>query len=346
MLTEPTAPLPVIPPLASPAPRAAASLGLTVYGCDLAEARAFAELARHAGITPTITAAPPTRDSARAAAGDRMVSVGHHAELTADVLRALRDVGVEYVSTRSVGVDHIDLAAADELGMTVENVLYDPDGVADHTVLLLLLALRHARPLLRAVDAGDLRLPATRARELRGLTVGVIGAGRIGHAVIGRLRGFGCRILAADDGRGAVDAGDAVPIDELLRESDVVTLHAPLTPATRHLLSRERIAAMKPGAILVNTARGALVDTDALVAALASGRLAGAGLDVLEGERAVFGEDHRRTGLAHPALERLLRLPNVVVTPHVGYYTEGALRDIVERTLAGCVEFARRRADG
>jgi D-specific alpha-keto acid dehydrogenase len=169
----------------------------------------------------------------------------------------------------------------------------------------------------------------------------VIGTGRIGAAVMDRLRGFGCRVLAHDSRPEA--AADYVPLDELLAQSDLVTLHTPLTAQTHHLLNRQRIERLKPGAFVINTGRGALLDTDALLPALESGRLGGAALDVLEGEEGIFYADCRNEVIESTALLRLHKLPNVLISPHTAYYTDHALRDTVENSLANCVQFDQRK---
>ena len=243
-----------------------------------------------------------------------------------------------YISTRSVGCNHIDVEYAARVGICVENVAYSPDSVADYTLMLMLMAVRNAPSVIRRADAHDYRLHETRGRELRDLTVGVVGTGRIGTAVIDRLRGFGCRVLAHDVRPGR-DAVDYVALDELLEHSDVVTLHAPLTADTHHLLGRRRIARMKRGAYVINTARGPLLDTEALLEALESGRLGGAALDVLEGEEGIFYADRRHEPVESTLLLGLQRLPNVIISPHTAFFTDHALADIVESTLLNCLSF-------
>jgi D-specific alpha-keto acid dehydrogenase len=285
-------------------------------------------------VVPTITHAALSEETAGLAFGNRCVSVGHKTRITDPALLALSRVGVRYISTRSVGYDHIDVPYAQSLGITVGNVAYSPDSVADYTLMLMLMAVRRLKSVLLRAEAHDYRLGETRGRELRDLTVGVVGTGRIGAAVIERLRGFGSHVLAHDT-RAATSA-DHVPLDDLLRTSDIVTLHTPLTAATHHLLDRRRIALLKRGAFVVNTGRGPLLDTEALREALESERLGGAALDVLEGEEGIFYADCRDKPLDE-ALVRLHGLPNVLITPHTAYYTDHALADTVENSLINCL---------
>jgi D-specific alpha-keto acid dehydrogenase len=321
------------------ATRERARIEMTIYGCDVDEAVLFREKGPYFGITPVITAATVSDATIELAAGTRCISVSHKAPITDAQLAALSRVGVRYISSRSVGVDHLDVDYARSVGITVEGVGYAPDGVADYAVMLILMAVRQVKSILRRVDVHDYRLDHARARELRDLTVGVVGTGRIGSAVIDRLRGFGCGILAHD--RQPKSPAEHVSLDELLRRSDIVTLHTPLDVSSRHLLNRERFEQLKPGAYLVNTARGALVDTEALLAALESGRLAGAALDVIEGEEEVFYADHRSAPLAGTALARLQALPNATITPHTAYFTDHALRDAVVNSLVNCLRFEK-----
>lgn len=311
--------------------------GITVYGCGKDEAALFRVLAPGFGVEPVITDAPVCEENVKLASGSRCISVGHKTEVTNSTLLALSRAGVKYISTRSVGCNHIDVRFAESVGVTVGTVAYSPDGVADYTLMLMLMAVRHAKSMIRRADNHDYRLDEVRGKELRDLTVGVIGTGRIGTAVIERLRGFGCRVLA--HGNRPKDAATFVPIDELLTLSDVVTLHTPLNAETHHLLNRARIARLKRGAFVINTGRGPLIDTEALVPALESGRLGGAALDVIEGEEGIFYADRRDKPIDSKPLLRLQQLPNVVISPHTAYYTDHALCDIVENSLVNCSNF-------
>ncbi|MCC7354084.1 MAG: C-terminal binding protein [Anaerolineae bacterium] len=225
------------------------------------------------------------------------------------------------ISRYGVGVDNMDVAAATAHGIVVTNVPdYCVDEVSDHTLALLLCAARRVMVYDRSVRDGawDARI-AMPIPRLRGLTLGIIGYGRIGRAVARKAAAFGLQILVSDPGTTAEEAereGVAVAdMDTLLREADFVTLHAPLTAATQNLLGEEAVRKMKPTAWLVNTARGGLVDTAALAAALREGRLGGAALDVLPQEPL-------------PAGDPLRLLPNVILTPHVAFYSEGSLQEL------------------
>jgi D-specific alpha-keto acid dehydrogenase len=314
-------------------------MGLTIYGCGQDESALFREIAPRFGVLPTITDAAISEENIELALGTRCISVGHKSQISKPILLALDRAGVKYLSTRSVGYNHIDMKCAQSVGISVENVAYSPDSVADYTVMLMLMVLRNAPATISRVKVHDYRLNEVRGKELRDLAIGVIGTGRIGTAVMDRLRGFGCRVLAYD--RCRKTSVEYVSLDALLHESDVVTLHAPLTADTHHLLNRRRIDQMRYGAFIINTGRGALLDTEALLPALESGRLGGAALDVLEGEEGVFYSDHRLKPIENQLLLRLQQLPNVLITPHTAYYTDHALSDTVEQTLVNCLRFER-----
>jgi D-specific alpha-keto acid dehydrogenase len=316
--------------------------GLTIYGCGPDEARLFRLMASRFDVMLTITPAAMSEANVALASGNRCISIGHKTRIENSTLLALSRVGVQYVSTRSIGYDHIDVRFAERVGISVENVMYSPDGVADYTLMLMLMLLRHAKSTLNRVRTRDYRLHDARGRELRDMTIGVVGTGRIGTAVIGRLQGFGCGVMACDRGPGT-SAGHP-PLDAVLEHSDIVTLHAPLCRDTHHLLNRDRLDRMKQNAYVINTGRGSLVDTEALLCALESGHLAGAALDVVEGEEGLFYSDRSNEPVENELLWRLQQLPNVLITPHTAYYTDHVLRETVERTLVNCRRFEGRAA--
>ena len=262
------------------------------------------------------------------AAGSASAAVGlivQYAPISGDVLRALPSCRV--VGRYGVGLDTIDLVTAAGLGIRVVNVPdYCTDEVADHALGLILALTRGIVPLDRGVQAGiwDFRL-AGRVRRPSSQQLGVVGLGRIGSALARRAQALGYVVVGADP-LGPRNSGvRVVELDELLATSDIVSIHAPLDPTTRHLIDARSLALMRSTAILVNTSRGGLVDHDALVEALRAGRLAGAGLDVLEQEP-IPGDDS------------LIGLPNVVLTPHAAFYSEESLiemkRKVSQRVLA------------
>jgi D-specific alpha-keto acid dehydrogenase len=330
--------------LASSSASAVATLGITIYGCEPGEAALFRELAPRFRVKPTITEAAVSEENVGLAFGNRCISIGHKTHIPNSTLLALRRVGVTYISTRSIGYDHIDVDYASSIGVTVGNVSYSPDSVADFTLMLMLMLIRYAIPTLTRAAAHDYRLSDVRGKELRDLTIGIIGTGRIGIAVMDRLRGFGCRVLAYD--KRPQTTGEYRPLADLLQQSDVVTLHTPLDAQSHHLLDQQRIAQMKRGAFIINTGRGSLLDTEALIRAVESGRLGGAALDVLEGEEGIYYTDRRDNPIESQLLLRLHKLPTVIISPHTAYYTDHALNDIVRNSIVNCREIAGGRPHG
>ncbi len=318
--------------------------GITVFSCAPDEAVLFREMAPHLGVVTTITEEHVSEANASLAAGNRCVSVGHKSRVTNATLLALSRVGVRYISTRSVGFDHIDITYAQSVGITVGNVFYSPDSVADYTIMQMLMLLRDAKSTIHRTDEHDYRLHEVRGKELRDLTVGVVGTGRIGTAVIDRLHGFGCRILARDSS--PATAAAQIPLDILLQQSDIVTLHTPLNASTHHLLNSRNLGQAKKGAFIVNTGRGALIDTAALVSALENGKLGGAALDVIEGEAGIFYADCRDRPVENKLLLRLQEMPNVLISPHTAYYTDRALSDTVENSIINCLSFESENRRG
>lgn len=286
-------------------------------------------------------------DTAVAASGAQAVCAFVNDDVGRDVLQKLRDLGVRLVALRCTGFNRVDLAAAKELGLPVTRVPnYSPYSVAEHTIALLLALNRKLHRSFSRVRDLNFSLAGLDGFDLHGKTAGVLGTGKIGRIVAEILKGFGMRVLAFDafpDPTWASQRGIAfTDAHTLARESDVLTLHVPLTPETKHIVRRETIALMKPGAILVNVSRGKLIDTAALIQALKDRRLGGVALDVYEEEEGVFFEDLSAQGLDDDVLARLLTFPNVIVTAHQAFLTREALQDIATVT----VENIRRLAAG
>jgi len=295
---------------------------------------------------PRYLEAALTAATAPLAAGCAAVCGFVHDKFDAEALRVLAAGGVKLVALRCAGFNNVDLGAAGRLGITVVRVpAYSPHAVAEHTLALILALDRKIHRAWNRVREGNFALEGLLGREIHGRAVGVVGTGEIGAVVAKILSGFDARVLAHDPHENpAVTAvgGRYVPLETLLAEAEIVTLHCPLTAATRHLIRKERLALMRDGALLINTGRGALIDAREEVEALKTGKLGGVALDVYEEEHGLFGRDHSGEIIADDVFARLLTFPNVVITGHQAYFTEPALRAIAETT----VDNVRRWASG
>ena len=287
----------------------------------------------------------PSVENARLAKGCDAVSI-IVCDMNRALLTALAEQGVRYVCTRSIGTEHIDMRAARELGLRVANCVYAPESVADYAIMLMLMLCRRFPYVLDRARMQDFSLRGKRGRELSRMTVGLIGLGRIGRTVARHLSGFGCRVLGYDvcAGEEASRLCELTPLETLLRESDIVSLHCPSTAENRHMIGRETIAKMKPGAMLVNTARGDLIDTMALVDALEAGQIGAAALDVIENEYGLYYVNHMGEAMANRELALLSAFPNVIVAPHTAFYTDASVADMARCTVEACRAFERGEA--
>lgn len=285
----------------------------------------------------------PTLENARRTVGFDAVSVLGQGRIDRPVLERYAAQGVRYLSTRTVGYDHIDLEAAHSLGIAVCNAGYPPDGVADFAVMLMLMCLRHYKQAMWRGMVNDFSLQGLQGRDMSSLTVGVMGTGRIGTQVLKNLSGFGCRLLAYNRHETAEAARYArfVDLDTLYRECDVISLHLPLNPATEHIIDRESIAKMKDGVILVNCARGELTDIEALVEGIETLKIGALGMDTVEGEAGIVHSDHRTDILANRNVFYLHQFRNVIMTQHMAFYTRQAVQSMVRCGVEGPVEMAR-----
>lgn len=278
-----------------------------------------------------------TVHTARLAQGYDAVCAFVNADLGRSVLNVLYLVGVRTVLLRCAGFNCVDLNAADEFGMTVLRVPgYSPEAVAEHAMALALAVNRHVHKAYIKVRENNFSLVGLTGMTLYGKTAGIVGAGKIGLAMCRICRGFGMRVLAYDKFKapGTVEEGvEYTTLEGVLRKSDLISLHCPLTDETYHLVNRETIGMMKQGCILVNTSRGGLIDTEALIAGIRSHRFFGVGLDVYEEEDDNVFENREDDILEHSVTARLLSFPNVVVTSHQGFLTAEALDAIARTTL-------------
>lgn len=283
----------------------------------------------------TLISNPLGIDTVSFAQGKDAVVVFTNDDVSAPVIKKLKSLGVKYIATRSVGTDHIDCHEATKAGIKIANVpAYSPQSIAEHAIALMLTLNRKIFLAVQHSKEFNFKLDGLLGFTMYGKTVGLIGYGQIAHFLAKILNGFGCKILVYDPYcKQFPDYVKAVGLAELYRQSDIISLHAPLTDDTKHIINAESIAQMRTGVMLINTGRGALVDTEALIDALKKGKIASFGADVYENEKNLFFEDHHLDDHKDRLLQQLIDLPNVIITPHQAFLTTEALQDIAAQTI-------------
>ncbi|MFI3284553.1 MAG: D-isomer specific 2-hydroxyacid dehydrogenase family protein [Erysipelotrichaceae bacterium] len=249
-------------------------------------------------------------------------------------------MGIKYISTRTIGYDHIDVEYAKTHGLIVCNSSYPPNGVAEYTVMLMLMTLRHYKPALYRGQVNNFSLGGLQGRELNDLTVGILGTGKIGSTVIQILSGFGCKILAYDPYPNPLldEKVTYVEIEDIYREADVISLHVPYFKENYHLINDEEISKMKKGVTIINAARGELISVQALIRGIESEQIGALGLDTVEHEKGLVHIDHKVDILQNRDIAYLRQFPNVVMTPHMAFYTNTATRSMVETSINGIMD--------
>ncbi len=279
------------------------------------------------------------------AAGAQAICAFVNDDLSEPVILALVDAGIELIVLRSAGFNHVDLVAAGSAGICVGRVpAYSPHAVAEHSVAMMLTLNRKTHRAYNRVRDGNFALDGLLGFDVYGKTVGIVGTGQIGEVVARILNGFGCTLLAYDpvQNPACVELGVRyVGLDDLFRLSDVITLQCPLTPQTHHLINADALSKMKRGVMLINTSRGAVVDTGALIQGLKSGLIGSVGLDVYEEEADLFFQDLSDSFIPDDLFARLLTFPNVLITGHQGFFTHEALTAIADTTIANAETFER-----
>ena len=264
---------------------------------------------------------------------------------TAELVEKFHELGVKFISTRTIGYDHIDLQEAKKLGVNVGNATYSPNSVADYTIMMMLMATRKMKLIMDRSNTQDYSLTYVQGKELPNLTVGVIGTGRIGRTVIKHLSGFGCEILAHDiyEQEEVKSYGKYVELEYLFENSDIITLHMPATDDNYHMINKQSLNKMKDGIFIINTARGSLINTDDFIEAIENGKIGGAALDVIEHEAGIYYNDLKGQILSNKDLAILKSFPNVIVTPHTAFYTNQAVSDMVESSIKSCILFEENK---
>lgn len=304
---------------------------------DFDEAVWFTKYSKELGIELEICREAPNMDNAKLAAGCDCLSI-ITSKIPAELVEEFHKQGIRYISTRTIGYDHIDLDKAKELGIKVGNAPYGPNGVADYAIMLILMCLRKMKRIMQRAEIQDYSLSGIQGRELPDYTVGVIGTGRIGRTVIKHLSGFGCKLQAYDiyENDETKQYADYVSLETLLETSDIITLHTPLTDDNFHIINKENIMRMKDNVIIINTARGGLIDSEALIEEIESGKIGAVGLDVVEKEFGMYYYDLKSEILSNRELSILRNFPNAIVTPHMAFYTDNAIASMVENSLHSC----------
>lgn len=277
--------------------------------------------------------------------GCEAVSTLGRSRLDRPMLEKLKERGIGYVSTRTIGFDHIDVAAAHELGLRVSHSWYPPEAVADFTIMLMLMVLRRYKPALWRQQVNDYSLGGLMGRSLNSQTVGVVGTGNIGAAVIRQLQGFGCRILAcgrrpSEELRGLAEFADWETVQ---RECDIITFHVPCTDATRNMVDATALARMKDGVILVNTARGELMDIEAITEAVENQKIGSLAMDVFRNEQGIYHADRKTDIFRNRRMAYLRQFPNVVLTQHMAFYTEESIKSMVDCGIQSLLDMKEGR---
>lgn len=280
-----------------------------------------------------------TVENAHLAQGCQGVSIVTQ-EATRDIIKIWAENGVKHLSTRTIGFDHIDLEAAKEFNIKVSNVTYSTGSVADYTVMLMLMCLRRMKSIIKRAEGMDYGLVGNLGREIKDLTVGVVGTGKIGTHVLKNLTGFGCKLLAYDPYKNpeAESIAQYVSLEELYKNSDIITFHTPANPSSFHMVNSETLKIMKDGVVIINTARGTIIDTPVFIDAIESGKIGAAGLDVIENELGIFYGDYKYQNVKNREMSILKDFPNVLMLPHMAFYTENAISDMVEHSICHILE--------
>ena len=292
-----------------------------------------------------ITGEPLTGETLELAEGAAGVTTLGQSVINEDNCRQVHQMGVTGYSTRSVGYNHVDLEAAKKYGIRVSNASYSPHGVAEYTVMMILMSLRKYKPALYRINVNDYSLDGLVGGELCEMTVGIIGTGKIGETVIRNLAGFGCRIYAYDIYEKEEVKKYAVyrDLDTIYKECDIISLHTPLMDSTYHMIDRDAVKKMKKGVILVNCARGELMDIEAVTRGVEDEKIGAVALDVFENENGIYHHDRRTEIIKNRDMAYLRQFPNVIMTQHMAFYTRQAVDSMVKCGVESLAAFARQQ---
>lgn len=314
---------------------------IIAYAVRPDELDAFEKVSKQLNVDVKLVNESLSSSNVHLAKGYEAVSILGNCDASAENIETLAQGGTQFLASRSAGFNNVDMEAVRTQGLRFSNATYSADCVSDFTVMLVLMAVRRMKKIMKRVENQDYSLPGIQGREMHNLTFGIIGTGRIGASTIRKLQGFGGTLLGQDvyENESLKEMITYVSLDELYERSDVIILHAPLFDSTYHMLNDEAFAKMKDDVIVINTSRGELIDTDALIRALDSGKVSTCGLDVLEDELGIYHQNHRNSRLTHHQLAYLQNHPSVIISPHSAFYTDQAVYDMVEVSLSSLTMF-------
>ncbi len=314
---------------------------ITAYEIREDEKKVFEKLAKELNIEIISTNEALNENTIQLAQGSQGVTILGHSKINAAILNNLKELNINYISTRTVGYDHIDIEAARKLDMKVSNAKYGPNGVADYTMMLILMSLRKYKQAMFRANVNDYSLFGLQGREMKDLTIGIMGTGRIGSQVINILSGFGSRILAYDNFQNekVKDKAEYVSMEYLYENSDVISFHVPLLDSTYHMVNKESLEKMKDGVILINCARGELMNFSDVIEAIENERIGALALDVFENENGIYHMDRRTDIIRNRDMAYIRQFPNVIMTQHMAFYTDVAVADMVSCGVKSLVSF-------
>ncbi len=302
----------------------------------------FVDICKSLNIEYGFTSEYPSLENAHLAEGYDALSIITNT-MDPALLDTFRALGIRYISTRTIGYDHIDNAYAHSIGIRTASISYDPTGVADYSIMMMLMGLRRIMPIMARGAIQDYSLKGKLGRHIQDCTVGVIGTGRIGTRVIEHLAGFGCKMLCYDirQNETAARYAEYTDLETTYRTCDIISLHVPGLEENYHMIGAEQISMMKDGVMIINCARGMLIDTRAMISAIESGRIGFAGLDTIENEAGLYYLDRKGDILDNHDMAILRSFPNVLLTSHMAFYTDVAVREMVEHCVEGILQMDR-----
>ncbi|MBV4427425.1 D-isomer specific 2-hydroxyacid dehydrogenase family protein [Clostridium tyrobutyricum] len=317
---------------------------ILVYSYRMDEAKYLDKFSKKYNVEIELCKEGPTLENVNLASGFNCISI-ITTPVDRNLIKKFYEVGVRFISTRTIGYDHIDIKSAREFSIHVGNVTYSPNSVADYTIMMILMISRKIKTIMERSNVQDYSLKGVQGKELQNLTVGIIGTGRIGKTVIKHLSGFDCKMLAYDiyKDKKLNQYVEYVNLKELFQKSNIITMHVPATKDNYHIIDKNSITLMKEGVFIINTARGSLINTDDLIDGIEKKKIGGVALDVIENESNIYYNDLKCQVLDNRDLAILKSYPNVIVTPHTAFYTDQAVSDMVENSILSCILFVEKK---